>query len=406
MTEYIGVAYTEEEKARIQLQLDRLLANIHFSNSKRFPSFLRFIVHEELEGRGDQLKERTVGMEVFSRDASYDTTSDPIVRVTAAEIRKRIAQYYQESGHAAELRISLPPGSYIPHFDLPSADHISSPPPEVHLSVAQPFPEPIAIPARTKSRGRLFATCAAIILLLAAAALYMRSRPSALDLFWSPVLSAGDPVVVCFPQSRLSGITLRDANDPSQQHQLQESMNAVILDDLRPLVSLSGLLELRNQRYILMGEDAATLTDLRNGPAIFVGAFDNAWTLRVTRGLRFRFGNDPEMKHFWIEDTQSSPRTRWSIDRNQQEATNNYKDYAIVARFQDPDTGKPAIVAAGIARGGTVAAGEFLTQPPNMESLKAQTPKNWDRKNMEFVLSTEIIDGKSAPPKIEAVYFW
>src|SRR5580692_5900581 len=116
MTAYTSVSYTEEEKARIQLQLDRLLANIHFSNSKRFPSFLRFIVQEELEGRGDLLKERTLGIEVFGRDASYDTTSDPIVRVTAAEIRKRIAQYYQESGHADELRISLPPGSYVPHF--------------------------------------------------------------------------------------------------------------------------------------------------------------------------------------------------------------------------------------------------------------------------------------------------
>jgi hypothetical protein len=259
---------------------------------------------------------------------------------------------------------------------------------------------------RTKSRGRLLGGCALLVVLLAAGVLYAHSRPTALDLFWSPVLSAGDPVVVCFPQSHLSGIILRDANDPSQQHQLQESMNAVIVDDLRPLVSLSGLLELRHQRYVLMGEDAATLTDLRQGPTIFVGAFDNAWTLRVTRGLRFRFSNDADMKHFWIEDTQSSPHTRWSIDRNQQEATNNYKDYAIVARFLDPDTGKPAIVVAGIARGGTVAAGEFLTVPVNMESLKAQAPKNWDGKNMEFVLSTEIIDGKSAPPKVEAVYFW
>src|ERR1700678_881125 len=116
-----GVCYTEEDKARIQLRLDRLLANIHFSNSKRFPSFLRYIVQEELEGRGDQLKERTLGIEVFGRDASYDTTSDPIVRVTAAEIRKRIAQYYQESANPNELRISLPAGSYVPHFDWPKA---------------------------------------------------------------------------------------------------------------------------------------------------------------------------------------------------------------------------------------------------------------------------------------------
>jgi len=407
MTASTSASYTEEDKARIQLQLDRVLANIHFSNSKRFPSFLRFIVQEELEGRGDQLKERTLGVEVFGRDASYDTTADPIVRVTAAEIRKRIAQYYQESGHADELRISLPPGSYIPHFDWPHADASATPqttgPLDYLSSPALPY-APLA-PATRRSRSRIVAVCSILLLLIAGGILFQRSRPTALDLFWSPILNTGDPVIVCFPQSHLSGIILRDANDPGQQHPMQEEMSAVILDDLRPLASLSGLLEVHRQRYLLMG-DAASLTDLRQGPAIFVGAFDNAWTLRVTRGLRFRFGNDPEMKHFWIEDTQSPTHTRWSIDRNQQEATNNYRDYAIVARFLDPNTGKPAVVAAGIARGGTVAAGEFLTLDPNMEALKAQAPKGWDGKNMEFVLSTEIIDGRSSPPKIEATFFW
>src|ERR1700735_1615391 len=103
-----GTFYPAEKRSEVAAQRERLLENSHFSHSRRFPSFLRFIVQEELEGRGDQLKERTLGVEVFGRDASYDTTSDPIVRVTAAEIRKRIAQYYQEPGHANELRISLP----------------------------------------------------------------------------------------------------------------------------------------------------------------------------------------------------------------------------------------------------------------------------------------------------------
>src|SRR3984885_4295222 len=115
----VDAIYSEDEKAKINRQLVRLLGNPHFSHSKRFPSFLRFIVQEELEGRGDQLKERSLGIEVFGREASYDTTSDPIVRVTAAEIRKRIAQYYQESTSPNELRISLPAGSYIPHFEWP-----------------------------------------------------------------------------------------------------------------------------------------------------------------------------------------------------------------------------------------------------------------------------------------------
>jgi hypothetical protein len=408
--------YSEQERAEIQQQLDRLLRNSHFSHSKRFPSFLRFIVSEELEGRGDALKERTLGIEVFGRDPRYDTTSDPIVRVTAAEIRKRIAQYYQDSDIASELKISLPPGSYIPHFEWPKASSL----PEVATVAATyadlPVPEQMGEPVLSsiaagamKPARRLrmpwIVTASVITCLILGGWTWLRSRPSTLDSFWGPVLSSGDPVVMCFPQSHFTGITLRDAADPSQQRHLDEPANGVIIDDLEPLVSLSGLLDLRHQRYVLRGEDA-TLTDLRQGPAIFLGAFDNAWTLRLTRGLRFRFGNNAEMNQFWIEDTQSPQRQHWAIDRNIQEKTNNYRDYAIVARFRDSNTGQLAVIVAGIARGGTVAAGEFLTQPGNMDSIKAQAPRNWAGENMEFVLSTEIIDGRSSPPKVEATYFW
>ena len=58
-------------------------------------------------------------IEIFGRDAEYDTASDPIVRVTAAEIRKRVAQYYQDPTHDQELRIALPSRSYIPQFHWP-----------------------------------------------------------------------------------------------------------------------------------------------------------------------------------------------------------------------------------------------------------------------------------------------
>jgi hypothetical protein len=410
--------YGEKERAAVQRQLDRLLENPHFSNSKRFPSFLRFIVQEELEGRGDQLKERTLGIEVFGRDPGYDTTSDPIVRVTAAEIRKRIAQYYQDAARPNELRISLPPGSYIPHFEWPRAATLDEVKPlEAPPATEREFATPAALhpvlageqqptASRNATASWLFAGSLMLIVLLAGGWSWMRSRPTTLDRFWSPVLNASDSVIVCFPQSSIDGITLRDATDPLQQRHLEEKMNAVIVDDLQPLVSLSGLLETRHQRYNLMGEESATLTDLRRGPAIFIGAFDNPWTLRLTRGLRFRFGNDPQMTQFWIEDTHSPAKTRWGVDRTVQQATNNYRDYAIVARFRDANTGQLAVVAAGIARGGTVAAGEFLTQPGDMDSIRSQAPKEWAGENMEFVLSTEIIDGRSSPPKIEATYFW
>src|SRR3954447_4930330 len=112
----------EQDKAAILEQLDRLVGNAYFHHSKRYPSFLKFVVAETLAGRAEELKERTLGTEVFGREPDYDTTNDPIVRVTAAEIRKRIAQYYQEPGHDGEIRFSLPSGSYVPHFAKPTTN--------------------------------------------------------------------------------------------------------------------------------------------------------------------------------------------------------------------------------------------------------------------------------------------
>src|SRR6185295_10575712 len=69
-----------------------------------------------LTGDQNSLKERCIGAAVFGREAAYDTAQDPIVRNAAIEVRKRLAQYYLEPEHAAELRIELPSGSYMPAF--------------------------------------------------------------------------------------------------------------------------------------------------------------------------------------------------------------------------------------------------------------------------------------------------
>src|SRR5581483_7651488 len=76
------------QRGAVRDQLDRMLASPYFSHSKRFPNFLRFVVDHTLSGTVDNIKERTLGIEIFGRDPDYDTASDPIVRVTAAEIRK------------------------------------------------------------------------------------------------------------------------------------------------------------------------------------------------------------------------------------------------------------------------------------------------------------------------------
>jgi len=183
-------------------------------------------------------------------------------------------------------------------------------------------------------------------------------------------------------------------------------MITVIIDDVSPLVNVAGLLRAYGKNYRVLGESTTSLTDLRRSPSVFIGAFDNSWTLRLTSPLRFHFANNPEMTQFWIEDRSNPGRRGWALDRSQQQQTGTYKDYAIVARFVDPDTDQYVVVAAGIGRGGTVAAGEFLVDAHRMNDMVSQLPRDWNRKNVEIVLETQVIQNRSGPPRISAVHVW
>ena len=127
------------QSVEIDRQLARLLESHHFARSARYPALLQFLVQQVLSGNASRLKERLVGIEVFHRPADYDTNTDPVVRVTAAEVRKRIAQYYQESEHMDELRIDLPIGSYVPRF-LPARALLNVPVGVLPLAELRPAP--------------------------------------------------------------------------------------------------------------------------------------------------------------------------------------------------------------------------------------------------------------------------
>jgi hypothetical protein len=415
--------WSEAERLAIEEQLERLLANRHFSHSRRFPAFLRFVVQKTLTNSTDLLKERTLGVEIFGRAADYDTSSDPIVRVTAAEIRKRIAQYYQEPDHEGELRILLEAGSYVPLFQWPAEAHAGSAaqkPQAGHGSHEQIEAVPAVVvtseramvAAGVAARGRWWGP----FLLGVVAALAMTGfayesgwhglRRSPIDFFWGPVLNSGDPALFCIvEQSQLTNLAV-DAADPTRKIVVNTAMSAVNADDLETIVRVGSVLLGRGKKYTLKSSEATTLSDLRAGPVIFVGAFDNAWTMRLTKPLRYHFGNNPGFTEEWIADSTSSTPPEWFTKRPKVENANNYREYAIVARFTDPDTGQLCIIAAGIGQGSTLAAGEFLTDPASLAELEQMARGAGNKKNIEVVLSTQIIDGQPGTPKIEATHFW
>jgi hypothetical protein len=407
---------SELEKGAVHQQIEHLLASPLFHSSKRYPKFLRFVVSRVLDGQHDQLKERIIGMEIFERLPDYDTNKDPIVRVTAAEIRKRIEQYYQDPLHSQEIRLFLPAGSYAPQFSWPGhpgglPEGSVEPPGDGSNAIVKAPPVLVGPPVpRSKRLFTAGVGLAAAVVVLAivatSAALWRASEPPVLRQFWEPFVNSPEPVLFCIAdQNQYATIRLRDAADPQRETTLPDSMITVIIDDVNPLVNVAGMLRAYGKNYRVLGESTTSLTDLRRSPAVFIGAFDNSWTLTLTSPLRFHFANDGSMKQLWIADRAQPEKREWMLDRSELQ-TEVYKDYAIVARFLDPNTDQFAVVAAGIGRGGTVASGEFLVDARRMEEMLSQLPSDWRRKNLEVVLETQVIQGRSGPPHVSAVHVW
>ena len=101
--------------------LEEILLGPAFKGSVRSQDFLRHVVERALSGQFEDLHERNIGIDLFGKPASYDTSEDAIVRVTASDVRKRLLQHYGMAGAESEYRIGLPSGSYLPDFQLPAS---------------------------------------------------------------------------------------------------------------------------------------------------------------------------------------------------------------------------------------------------------------------------------------------
>ena len=119
----------------VRAQLNRILASGIFISSQRLSKFLRFVVERSIADRGDELKEYSLGLEVFERDTGFDPRIDPIVRVQAAKLRSKLTEYYSAEGRDDALVISIPKGGYAAVFKSAAAPP-KKPAEELRASVA------------------------------------------------------------------------------------------------------------------------------------------------------------------------------------------------------------------------------------------------------------------------------
>lgn len=419
--------------ARVQRTLIEICQSAPFRTSRQSRDLLQYIVNQSLDGHLELLKERLIGVNVFGRRPDYDTNVDPIVRLRAAEIRKRLAQFYQGDGSASAIRIEINPGSYLASFNETTKKRM----PEVQAPVssqgagedqASPVAEDQARLGSPKAprKGRhaglaivvFAAVCVAILLWLE-----LRPKPP-IDEFWGPIVNGSRPVLIYSGANAVYMLSSRFMNryeathhlDPleSQGREFVVAMSSDVklepgdlvgfkndfatLGDLSANVRVASLLALHHSRFDLrLGEDIA-FSDLHQSPSVLIGAFNNSWTLQLTGELPFVFDRNLTIrdqfnkKQIWTPAYAAEGRVA--------------VDYAVVTRVPRSKTGEALIAIAGITQSGTRSAAEFITDPEQIKALAASVPSGWSRKNLQFVLKTKVVNDVPTSPVIVALKSW
>ena len=459
---------TEAERNEVRVQLEQILASPLFRNSKRYPNLLRYLVEQTLAGKEDLLKERLLGITVFHRAPDYDTNQDTVVRLTAGEIRKRIAQYFHQPENSGQLQIDLRPGSYVPVFrrpvpqsvrsevsGLPSKEQVvrgrlyelvagqplpvsqnsssSSGKPETgsgesetsHQSMpqqetaAQAAAQQHFSPSRSTDRAtrkmvrfRLWCGLMAVASLAVSAGAFAwwyasRFSHTSQHQLWAPILQ--EPGQALLVIADLSASLNHPPGTPGNQTgELSEILRMGEMVNYRDSLAQSGIvafLSQHNKPYTLELSTQANYPDLQRGASVLIGGLDNVWTMRLTEPLRYHFVRRGTTYAFAIEDRQHPDLGGWNVDLSQP-ADRDVEDYAIVARIFDQTTGRPVLVVAGLGANGTAAAAKFLLDPARTAELNDHAPSDWQRLNMEAVLRTQILDNHPGPPHLVACTFW
>src|ERR1035438_4253024 len=419
-----------EKAEEVRTLLEQVLGSHQFRGSRRCQILLRHITERTLAGDTSSLKERTLGIEVFGRAPDYDTSQDPIVRAGAAEIRKKLAQYYQEPGHESEVRIELLSGSYIAEFHF-NGSGVSGVAEAAEVAVAAVAADvavaDVATPKRPRKRYAAIARVAAavgLVALILALALARLGRTD-LDQLWGPMLKSPGTVLICVGQPVAYNLKSREAQDAIQDAHTPQRPNStpangpihaedliilwdryVALGDAECLMRLASVLERYRKPYRIRGERSTSFADLRDTPAVLIGAFDNPWTLRTAGQLRFTFSKDTAREIDMVVDRQHPEKRDWMLTGAWPNWDVPY-DYAIVSRILDTTTDRPVIIAAGITHYGTMAAGEFLSNPEYFsEAVGKFRNKNWQKKNLQIVLGVPVVNRIPGHPRVLETHVW
>ncbi len=386
---------SEETCELIRTHLNEILLREAFAGSRRSQEFLRYVVEETLAGRGAGIKERNIAVDVFGRSSDFDSQKESIVRVKALEVRRRLAHAY-ESGTTDGVRIELPAGAYQPVF---------------RFAPSTTLPDGSGERAESHHRVKLWWAVGLSVLaaLVAGGALWRYRAEAPLDQLWDAFANQDRAVLISLPAPTVlqldhqqTWLPLRPGESiPSTEMQAKENYYVGVGAALGA-ARFAEQLTLRHQAFDLKFGSDVTFADLKQSPALLLGAYTSVWTVEMTRPLRFRLNSEGVERR--IVDSWPGGR-RWRESEGW--SPSMIEDgYALITRIVNSDAGHPILMAAGLSAVDTQAAVEFLTRESDFDAFALAAPRDWARRNFQIVIRTRIHGHSAGRPAMDAWYVW
>ncbi|HEY3743167.1 MAG TPA: hypothetical protein VGL53_25145 [Bryobacteraceae bacterium] len=427
----------DTEAARAELAV--VVASSTFSRCPRMSRLLTYLCSKYFAGEADQIKEYNIAVDLLGRSVDFDPADNASARVEVHRLRKKLRTYYDSEGADRELRIEIPAGTYVPQFvPKPSALLPPAEPSPVGTAVLDAdhpmvveLPRGVPVAATSKvaaprgSRALWYAAAAVVAVAMAAfAVMQLTRKPNPeFETFWKPVLDSTASTMVVLPHPIVYHPTTRANHLNSQLHGVPPLPTQVPLDvppnllngadfvpvfdqyvgfgDTVAVASLTTLFARRGGSVTVRLASKTEFADMRDSPAILIGAFTNRWAIEMTQKFRYHFFMDGGHKPA-IADSQTN--SRWLTDKEDNGHSN--EDYLLICRLPKAQTGGFAIIAAGLTQYGTEEAGRILAHPQALAPILRQLPKGWESKNVELVLRSQIVGDTPTAPDLTAFYVW
>jgi len=291
-----GLSFAPSEILRIRAQLEKLLLAPAFLASERRTRLLRHLVEQTLEGKGEQITEYGIGLDIFDRPPSFDPRLESIVRTEASRLRQKLKEYYSTGGLADSVHIEIPQRSYVPVITFRDPVTLQEPP----KAVPQTFPQ-----APGRSRVRL-----SIVAVIALAAITILAWVD-LRSGWTFESVANPPVgsLVVLPFQNLSA-------DPQNQY-LADGLTEELTNQLAQWSDLRVVARTSAAQFKGKGVDVREIGRVLNVAAVLEGSFErDGDRIRVTAQLN-RSSNG---YHVWSKSFETRSRDMMALQEEMAKA--------------------------------------------------------------------------------------